>query len=149
MGYDVTHRVGELAYWSVPILMLEYVQRMNALLLTDEGPYLNRDYPPPLPSNGEALIRVHLVRPGGTLLLKSTFAGTPLAFDPSKLVVDEMTVVGSRCGPFSPALRLLESGQVQVLPLVQACYPLDEGLAALEHAGRAGMLKVLIAPALM
>jgi threonine dehydrogenase-like Zn-dependent dehydrogenase len=70
----------------------------------------------------------------------------PQAFDLSELVVDEVTVVGSRCGPFLPALRLLESRQVQVLPLVQACYPLDEGLAALEHAGGAGVLKVLIAP---
>src|SRR5690606_27924143 len=65
------------------------------------------------------------VRPGGILVLKSTFAGKQPPLDLSSLVVDEVTVVGSRCGPFAPALRLLASGRVQVEPLVQGCYGLD------------------------
>jgi threonine dehydrogenase-like Zn-dependent dehydrogenase len=79
-------------------------------------------------------------------VLKSTFAGESASLDLSYLVVDEVTVVGSRCGPFAPALRLLESGRVQVLPLIQACYSLGDAVAALEHAGKRGVLKVLVRP---
>jgi threonine dehydrogenase-like Zn-dependent dehydrogenase len=89
---------------------------------------------------------VSLVRPGGTLVLKSTFAAALPNFDLSHLVVDEITLVGSRCGPFAPALRLLQSGLVQTQPLIHARYALADGVAALEHAGRKGVLKVLIAP---
>jgi threonine dehydrogenase-like Zn-dependent dehydrogenase len=89
---------------------------------------------------------VSLVRPGGTLVLKSTFAAALPNFDLSHLVVDEITLVGSRCGPFAPALRLLQSGLVQTQPLVHARYALEDGVAALDHAGRKGVLKVLIAP---
>lgn len=85
-----------------------------------------------------------LVRPGGTLVLKSTFAGGLLNFDISSLVVDEVTVVGSRCGPFAPALRLLAEGRVQTHPLVSAGYSLAEGAAALRRAGETGVLKVLV-----
>jgi len=60
------------------------------------------------------------------------------------VVVDEVTLVGSRCGPFGPALRLLERGLVNVTPLIQARYPLSKALAAFEHASRPGMLKVLV-----
>lgn len=85
-----------------------------------------------------------LVRPAGTLVLKSTFAAPLDAFDVSSLVVDEITLIGSRCGPFAPALRLLAAHAVDVSSLVQACYSLDQGLAALEHASRKGILKVLL-----
>ena len=89
---------------------------------------------------------VSLVRPGGTLVLKSTFAAASPNFDLSHLVVDEITLVGSRCGPFAPAIRLLSSGLVQVQPLIHARYPLTDGVTALEQAGRKGVLKVLIQP---
>src|SRR5207247_1112620 len=59
------------------------------------------------------------VRPRGTLVLKSTYAGA-LTLDASALVVNEVTLVGSRCGPFAPALRLLAEGRVAVQPLIQA-----------------------------
>ncbi len=87
-----------------------------------------------------------LVRPQGTLVLKSTFAGVPPVLDLSSLVVDEITLVGSRCGPFSPAIQLLMSGRIQVTPLIQARFPLADGLVALYHAGQKGVLKVLITP---
>ena len=83
------------------------------------------------------------LRPRGTLVLKSTYAGR-LEVDASALVVDEITVIGSRCGPFAPALRVLEEGGVDVTPLVAARYPLEEGAAAFEHASRPGVLKVLL-----
>lgn len=88
---------------------------------------------------------LRLVRPRGTLVLKSTFAGRT-NIDLTKLVVGEITVVGSRCGPFAPALRLLEQGAVQVRPLIEAEYPLSEGLAAFAHAARPGARKVLLRP---
>lgn len=93
--------------------------------------------------DGFALAR-RLVRPGGVLTLKSTFAAPLPAFDISSLVVDEITLVGSRCGPFPPAIRLLAEGAVAVQPLIHARYSLDNGLAALAHAARRGVLKVLV-----
>ncbi len=86
-----------------------------------------------------------LVRPRGAIVLKSTYHGAVEA-NLTMVVVDEVTLAGSRCGPFEPALRLLERELVQVTPLVQARYPLAEGLAAFERAGRRGTLKVLIEP---
>ena len=84
-----------------------------------------------------------LVRPRGIIVLKSTYHD-PFDADLTMAVVDEITLVGSRCGPFSPALRLLERGLVDVLPLIQGRYPLSEALAAFEHAARPGILKVLL-----
>ncbi len=68
---------------------------------------------------------LQLVRPSGTLVLKSTFAGRLRDFDVSSLVVDEITLVGSRCGPFDKALAALESHVIDVRPLITACYPLQ------------------------
>ena len=64
--------------------------------------------------------------------------------DASALVVDEITLIGSRCGPFAPALRLLESGRVAVEPLISRRYSLAEGIAAFARAGERGALKVLL-----
>jgi threonine dehydrogenase-like Zn-dependent dehydrogenase len=93
--------------------------------------------------DGFALAR-RLVRPGGVIVLKSTFAGNISEFDSSSLVVDEVTVMGSRCGPFEPALRLLTAGDIDVTSLIQARYSLDNAVEALAHAGRKGVLKALI-----
>jgi threonine dehydrogenase-like Zn-dependent dehydrogenase len=83
------------------------------------------------------------VRPRGTIVLKSTYHG-PATVDLSRFVVDEITLVGSRCGPFAPALELLASGRVDPSPLVETRYPLEESLAAFEHAAKPGALKVLV-----
>ncbi|MEA4812473.1 MAG: alcohol dehydrogenase catalytic domain-containing protein, partial [Anaerolineaceae bacterium] len=83
-----------------------------------------------------------LLRPAGTLVLKSTFAGD-LSLNLSSLVVDEIRLVGSRCGPFAPALKLMESGLVQTQPLVQGIYNLEDALAAFEEAAEPGSLKIL------
>ena len=83
------------------------------------------------------------LRPRGTLVLKSTYAGA-LTFDASALVVDEITLIGSRCGPFKPALQLLAQNQVDVKHLIHSRYPLDEGLVAFEKAQSPGVLKVLL-----
>jgi threonine dehydrogenase-like Zn-dependent dehydrogenase len=84
-----------------------------------------------------------LVRPRGMLVLKSTCHDL-VQTDLSRLVVDEIHVVGSRCGPFSAALRLLSQGLIDVTSLVEAEYALGDALLALEHAGRRGALKVLV-----
>ncbi|MFQ6015412.1 MAG: alcohol dehydrogenase catalytic domain-containing protein [Anaerolineae bacterium] len=86
-----------------------------------------------------------LVKPRGTIVLKSTFHGAvETAMTP--LVVDEVRVVGSRCGPFTPALRLLERQLVDVRALIDTVYPLEDGLQAFEQASRPETLKVLIKP---
>lgn len=84
-----------------------------------------------------------LVRPRGTLVLKSTFHGE-VALNLSMLVVDEVRLIGSRCGPFPAALRLLNQGLVEVEPLIHATYTLTEGLPAFEQAVTPGVLKVLL-----
>jgi threonine dehydrogenase-like Zn-dependent dehydrogenase len=83
------------------------------------------------------------VRPRGTLVLKSTYKGDT-RLDLSGMVVDEITLTGSRCGPFAPALRLLEREQVDPTPLIQERYALADGLAAFERAAQPGALKVLL-----
>jgi threonine dehydrogenase-like Zn-dependent dehydrogenase len=93
-------------------------------------------------AEGFALAR-RALRPRGTLVLKSTYAGE-LTLDVSSVVVNEITLVGSRCGPFAPALDLLAKGEVDVEPLIQARYRLQEGLEAFAHAARPGVLKVLV-----
>lgn len=93
-------------------------------------------------AGGLALARKAL-RPGGTLVLKSTYAGA-VAVDLAGLVVDEITVVGSRCGPLPAALRLLAQGLVDPRPLIDERFPLAEAEAALRRAAQPGVLKVLI-----
>lgn len=85
------------------------------------------------------------VRPRGTIVLKSTYKGE-MNVNFSAIVVEEITLVGSRCGPFPPALRLLETRQVDPRPLITARYPLSEALPAFNHAGQPGVLKVLLVP---
>ena len=82
-------------------------------------------------------------RPRGTVVLKSTYHGSA-SLDVSRLVVNEVTLVGSRCGPFAKALDLLAAGSVDVASLVHARYPLADGLRAFEEAARPGVLKVLL-----
>lgn len=84
-----------------------------------------------------------LVRPRGTIVLKTTVAGTQtLAWAP--FVIDEITLVGSRCGPFDRALHALEHGLVDVEPLIADRFNLSNGVLALERAQQKGVLKVLL-----
>jgi threonine dehydrogenase-like Zn-dependent dehydrogenase len=88
---------------------------------------------------------ISLVRPRGTIVWKSTHHA-PARFDAAPIVVDEITVVGSRCGPFAPALRLLAEKRVDVTPLLSAVRPLSDAPAALRLAARRGVKKVLLRP---
>ena len=85
------------------------------------------------------------IRPRGTLVMKSTYKGD-MQVNFSSIVVDEINITGSRCGPFAPALRLLESGLVDPLGMIAAEYPLKDGLEAFEYASQRGVLKVLLRP---
>lgn len=82
------------------------------------------------------------LRARGTLVMKSTYADT-LTFNASTVVVNELTLIGSRCGPFPKALELLARQAVDVAPLIQARYPLERALDAFDHAQRPGTMKVL------
>ncbi len=86
---------------------------------------------------------LRLVRPRGTIVLKTTVAGTQtLPWAP--FVIDEVTLVGSRCGPFDRALVALERGEVSVRPLISERYDLGKGIEALERAQAKSVLKVLL-----
>jgi threonine dehydrogenase-like Zn-dependent dehydrogenase len=88
-------------------------------------------------------LALKLVRPRGTLVLKTTVAGQQtLAW--ARFVIDEVTLVGSRCGPFDRALEALEQGHVQVRPLISDRFDLSHGLEALARAQSKGTLKVLL-----
>src|SRR5713226_8357982 len=86
---------------------------------------------------------MRLVRARGVIALKSTVAEKTL-IHLAPIVIDEIRVQGSRCGPFAPALRALSQKIVDVRPLISAYYPLDEGLIAFKHAEQKGVLKVLM-----
>lgn len=86
-----------------------------------------------------------LIKPRGTVVLKSTFHGQ-IAFNPAPIVVDEITVIGSRCGRFEAALALLGKGAIHPGRLVQHTLPLHQGLRAFELAQQPGVLKVMLEP---
>jgi threonine dehydrogenase-like Zn-dependent dehydrogenase len=90
-------------------------------------------------------LALDILRPRGTLVLKSTFHGE-MRVATSRIVVDEISVIGSRCGRFAPALALLERDAVDVESLVSEEYPLAEGLRAMERATMSGVIKVLLRP---
>jgi threonine dehydrogenase-like Zn-dependent dehydrogenase len=95
-------------------------------------------------SAGGFELAMQMVRPRGTIVLKSTVAaGKPLNLAP--VVVDEITVIGSRCGPFREALRALAEKSVDVVSLIGRRMKLEQGVEAMEHAARPGVLKVLLA----
>ncbi len=88
-------------------------------------------------------LAMQMVRPRGTIVMKSTVAaGKPMNLAP--LVIDELTVIGSRCGPFREAIKALAEKQIDVASLIHRRLRLDQGLEAMDLAGRPGVLKVLL-----
>ena len=86
-----------------------------------------------------------LVKPRGKMVLKSTFHGTS-NWDASRIVVDEISIIGSRCGRLAPAMELLASNKIKVDDLISEEYRLEKGVFALEQAARRGVLKLLLRP---
>ncbi len=85
-----------------------------------------------------------LVKPRGAIILKSTFHGGAVPVDTTRIVVDEISVIGSRCGRFENALKLLEAGKVDVESLIANVYTLQDSVTAMAEAARPGKLKVLL-----
>jgi 2-desacetyl-2-hydroxyethyl bacteriochlorophyllide A dehydrogenase len=86
---------------------------------------------------------LELVRPRGTLVLKSTAAASA-DLNLAPVVINEITVLGSRCGRFAPARDAIASGKVDPRPLISATFPLDDGLHALDEAAKSSTFKVLL-----
>jgi threonine dehydrogenase-like Zn-dependent dehydrogenase len=90
-------------------------------------------------------LALKLLRPRGTLVLKSTFAGLT-EINAAQIVVDEISIVGSRCGRFAPALDLLKKGAIELDSMISEEYPLSRAMFAMDRAAEKGVLKVLLRP---
>lgn len=90
-------------------------------------------------------LALELVRPRGVLVLKSTFQGLT-KINSARIVVDEISVVGSRCGRFGPALQLLKAGAVDVESLLTDEFKLADGVRAMDRAAQPGVMKILLRP---
>ncbi len=88
-------------------------------------------------------LAMQMVRPRGTIVLKST-AAAGKALNLAPLVIDEITVIGSRCGPFREAIRALAEKQVDVASLITRRMKLEQGIEAMQLASRPGVLKVIL-----
>ncbi len=84
-----------------------------------------------------------IVVPKGTIVLKTTVAGNR-AIDLNRVVIDEINLVGSRCGPFTPAIEALASRKVAVESLIDSVFKIEDGVRAIERASQKGVLKVLL-----
>jgi len=84
-----------------------------------------------------------LVRPRGTIVVKTTVADR-FSINLAPLVINEITVIGSRCGPFGPALKALSDGSVNVSEMISKIFPMEQAVEAFEFASRPEALKVLL-----
>ena len=108
----------------------------------------NRQFDVVVEASGAAAgfgLALDLLRPRGQLVLKSTFHGKT-ELDAAHIVVDEISIVGSRCGRFTPALDLLKKAAIDVDSLITEEYPLSNGVHAMRRAAARGVLKVLLRP---
>ena len=117
-------------------------------MLTDNARLRKREFDVVVEASGSAngfACALDLLRPQGVLVLKSTFHGAT-EIDAARIVVDEISVVGSRCGRFAPALELLKTKAVDVESLIHNEFKLADGLQAMARAAEPGVLKVLLRP---
>ena len=121
-----------LRRWSIPALRVEDIEAQSADIVVEVSGAAD--------GLAEAL---RLVRSRGAIVLKSTYHGMPQV-DMTQVAVREIHIVGSRCGPFAPALNLLERGLIDWQSMIDARYPLEEGLSAMERAAQPGALKILL-----
>lgn len=114
--------------------------------LVSESPIPKREYDTVVEATGSVTgfeMAMDLVCPKGTIVLKSTYAGKA-PIEAWRIVVDEISVVGSRCGRFGPALEWLNRRPVNLSALISEEFPLAEGVQAVEMAQKNGILKVLL-----
>ena len=137
------------------LLVGKYREKLNIVddlgietALVDQIPVRSRSFDVVVEASGSASgfsTASDLVKPGGQIVLKSTFHGS-IEWESSRFVVDELSIVGSRCGRLAPALELLASKQVSVDRLISDEFKLADGVEALQHAEKRGVLKVLLSP---
>jgi len=121
-------------------------RNIEVILLSDAVPRLNRGFDVVVEASGSESgfsAALDLLKPRGKLVLKSTFQGMT-NLEMWRVVVDEITIIGSRCGKFAPALDLLEKGLVTVEDLISEEFPLSEGVMAMSRAAEKGVMKVLL-----
>jgi len=117
-------------------------------ITVDEAKARQREFDTVVEASGSAkgfALALDLLHPRGVLVLKSTFHGAA-EMDAARVVVDEISVVGSRCGRFGPALDLLREGAVDVNSLISDEFALADGIQAMERAAQPGVMKVLLRP---
>lgn len=115
-------------------------------VLADDASKLGRQFDVVVEASGSESgfeSALDLVKPRGKIVLKSTFHGTP-EWQASRVVVDEITIVGSRCGRFAPAMELLAAGKIRLENLVSEEFPLADGVKAIDRASQKGIMKVLL-----
>ncbi len=93
------------------------------------------------PSGVETALKI--VRPGGRIIIKTTIAKREIV-DLNRVVVNELTLIGSRCGPFPPAIKAIETGEVDLYPLISSRFSLEDGIKAFKYAFRKDVLKVIL-----
>ncbi len=128
---------------------LRIAKRQNVeTMLTEKAASRKREFDTVVEASGSAsgfALALDLLRPQGVLVLKSTFHGST-EMDAARIVVDEISVVGSRCGRFAPALELLKTRAVEVQGLISDEFKLANGVQAMARAAEPGVLKVLLRP---
>jgi threonine dehydrogenase-like Zn-dependent dehydrogenase len=125
---------------------LRIAQKQNVKTVQLKGLNIRRDYDVVVEATGSADgfdLALKLVKPRGMVVLKTTVAyGKEMNLAP--VVIDEIRVIGSRCGPFEPALRAMAKKFIDVRPLISAVYSADKTSAAFKKAGEAKSLKILL-----
>ncbi len=123
-------------------------RNVSGILLDDVSPAMNRSFDVVIEASGSEsgfATAVDIVKPRGKIVLKSTFHGAPV-WPASRIVVDEITIVGSRCGRFAPAIHLLANGSIDVSDMIDDEFHLADGIAAMSRAAEKGILKILLVP---
>jgi threonine dehydrogenase-like Zn-dependent dehydrogenase len=128
---------------------LQIAQRRGIETMTvDEAETRSRKFDVAVEASGSPsgfTLALDLLHPRGVLVLKSTFHGAT-EIDAARLVVEEITVVGSRCGRFTPALELLKTNSIDVESLITDEFNLTDGVEAMQRAAEPGVMKVLLRP---
>lgn len=128
---------------------LQIAQRQNIeTMLSNNAKQRQGEFDLVVEASGSATgfdLALDLLRPRGILVLKSTFHGAT-EVDAARIVVNEISVVGSRCGRFAPALELLRTNAVNVESLISEEFRLADGVRAMDRAAEAGVMKVLLRP---
>ena len=117
-------------------------------VLLEDAKNLTREFDVAVEASGSEsgfATALDLLKPRGKLVLKSTFQGKP-SWEAWRVVVDEITIIGSRCGKFAPALKLLQDGKINTENLISEEFSLSQGIHAIKKASEKGVIKVLLTP---